>query len=145
MTAFGSEMSSYVSVALVTAAVVFSVPPESIGFRAEPVRTETVPSCAFVTLDAQAEAAFLRKAKETWRKSGGSRIYADLVFAELPTEAPEAILPVSARPSLAVPFVAERGRTPFLPSLRAGSPDRIAPEPAPDVQAFSREELLKID
>lgn len=144
MRIFGSEMSSYVSVLVVTAGVTASVPLDVLNFRTAP--TEPVsPVCAFVSLGAQEEAAFLRKAKDVWRKSGGSRIYADLVFAELPEERTEEVLPVSSRPVLRELPIAVRNPPPFLPSLRADAPRQIRPEPVVDEPAFSREELLKID
>lgn len=145
MRVFGSEMMSYVAVLGVAAGVVCSIPPESIDFRATVRPSESSANCSFVELTVQEEAAFLRQAKDTWRKGGGSRIYADLVFAELPSEEAKPVLADAVRPSAVAPSLVKGDRTPFLPSLRAAEPERIRPLPPEDGRAFSREELLKLD
>lgn len=145
MRIFGSEMMSSVAVFGVVAGVAYSIPRESIGFRASVWPSESSADCSFVDLTAQEEAAFLRQAKDTWRKGGGSRIYADLVFAELPSEEAKPVLADIVRPPAVAPSLVEGDRTPFLPSLRAAEPERMRPLPPEDGLTFSREELLKQD
>ena len=98
---------------------------------------------AYVFMDGQAEAMFLRKAKGTWKKGG--REYVDMFVAELPEEQKQPVLTSASRtPPPPLPIV-RGGRSPFLPSCRAAAPVRIPAEPAKDEPAFSRDELLKLN
>lgn len=144
MRLFGSEMASYASVGAIAVGVALALPVDGFRFRARPMPGGG-PVCAYVTLDSQTEAALLKKAKDTWRRGGGSHVYADLVFADLPAEEHKSVLPESPRPRDSSVSVVERGRTPYLPSRGAKPPRRILPMEQTDELTFSRDELLKID
>lgn len=150
MSLFGSEITSLVPVTLVTAAVVLSFPREALTFRPPAdeanVRTGSA-GASFVTLDERTEAESLLKVRDTWRKGGGERgrVYADLLFADLPEAPNRPMLSVDSRPASAAFPLVEAGRSPYLPSRRAADPVRLPDVKREEVLPFPREELLKID
>ena len=150
MKPFGSEMTSILSVSLVTVAVVLALPPESLTFRPSSgaaVSRPAAPRAAFVTLDAQTETDVLLAVRDTWRKGSREkgRVYADLLFAELPEPPNRPVLTVESRPQAAPLPDVKTGLSPFLPSQRAADPVRLPNGPRDEPLPFSREELLKID
>ena len=146
MRPFVGELASAASVCAVVAAMTLEIPSAAFSFKA---RSDEQPperngaSAAYVFMDAQTEAFFLRKAKDTWRKGGSE--YADLSVFDLPEEQRQAVLTLEFRsrpPSLPI---AEGSLSPFLPSCRAPAPVRIPAVADKEKLPFPREELLKID
>lgn len=150
MKPFGSEMTSLVSVSLVTAAVVLSVPREALTFRpseGDANVKDGLSGASFVALDERSETELLLKVRETWRKGRGERgrVYADLLFADLPEAPSKPMLSVDSRPSSAALPLVEAGRSPYLPSCCAADPVRLPNAKREADLPFPREELLKID
>lgn len=144
MRAVRKETSSILVVALISLGLGVAFPREVLSFRASAPRA--VPSgAAFVSLDAAAEAALLQSVRESWRKASGTgRLYADLVFTELPALPRLRALPIATRgrtPPL--PAVAD-APGPYLPSVRAPDPAPLPPETVRRQLAFPRDELLRI-
>ena len=146
MRSFVGELVSAASVCAVIAALTLEMPSAAYSFRArsdESSPEKGYASAAYVLMDAQTEAFFLRKAKDTWRKGGSE--YADLSVFDLPEERRQAVLTLEARSRPPFPPIAEGSLSPFLPSSRASAPVRIPAEADKKTLPFSREELLKID
>lgn len=146
MRPFVGELASVVSVGAIVAALALEFPSAAISFRARPDASPSAEQGAFaayVFMDEQTEARFLRKAKETWRKSG--REYADLSVVELPEAQKNPVLTLDSRTLPPQPPIAEGGLSPFLPSCRAPEPVRIPAAADKARLPFPREELLKID
>jgi len=148
MRLFGSECSSVLSVLATAVGIAAIFPVSALRFRPfASEASERTSSVAFVTLDERTEADFLRIAKETWRKKadGTGKVYANLMYAELPEGDRSPILPTAARLVMPDPPPAVGGLSPYLPSLRASAPQRIEADVQKERLPFSREELLKID
>jgi len=146
MRSVGSEILSAAAVLLVPAGIVASFPVGAFGFRtADGVRRSA--RAAFVKLTPEAERLALRAARTSWQeKDGGVRhLRTDIFCAELPEEAPVSVLSVRDRSLPPAPPAPLRGRTAFLPSLRAAPLTLIKAGSEADPPAFSREELLKLN
>lgn len=148
MRGLGRELMSLGAVLAIPVGIAFVLPYEAFQFRAAARSEGRQSSVAFVRLSSEAEMRAMRVAKTSWQGDGESvrNRRADIYFAELPEEDFPSVMPVRERSHEAESDVVGCGRTPFLPSLRAAPPARIAPDDKPEDQpAFSREELLKID
>ena len=146
MRSFAGELVSAAAVGAVIAALTLEMPSAAYSFMArseEPLLKQGSASAAYVFMDAQTEAFFLRKAKDTWRKGGS--VYADLSVFDLPEEQRQAVLTLEFRNRPPAPPIAEGSLPPFLPSCRAPEPVRIPAAADKKTLPFSREELLKID
>lgn len=148
MTIFNGEVSSLLSIAVVTTAVALAFPYEALNFvpRANvAARRPALAGVSFVDLDAATEVKLVRLAKDAWRKgSGQGRIYADLALPELPEEKKRPVLSFASRtrpPKLASVAC---DTPPYLPSQRAAPPAALPAAEQTDAVAFSREELLQI-
>ena len=146
MRPFIGELVSAASVGAVIAVLTLEIPSAAYSFR---VRADERPhekraaSAAYVFMNAQTEAFFLRKAKDSWRKGGSE--YADLSVFDLPDEQRQTVLTLESRSHPPSPPIAEGSLSPFLPSCRAPAPVRIPADTRKERLPFSREELLKID
>ena len=146
MRSFAGELVSAAAVGAVIAALTLEMPSAAYSFRArsdEPSQEKGAASAAYVFMDAQTEAFFLRKAKDTWRKGGSE--YADLSVFDLPEEQRQTVLTLEFRNRPPAPPIAEGSLSPFLPSCRAPAPVRIPAVADKKTFPFPREELLKID
>ena len=146
MRSFAGELASFASAGAVVAVLALEIPSSAYSLRFRPAAQlpeKAGASAAYVFMDAQTEAFFLRKAKDTWRKGGSE--YADLSVFELPEEAKEPVLSLDSRGHQPQPPVAEGALSLFLPSCRASEPERIPPSADKVQPPFPREELLKID
>ena len=79
MRPFVGELVSALSICAVIAVLTLEMPSAAYSFRARPDEQSSKKigaSAAYVFMDAQTEAFFLRKAKDTWRKGGSE--YADI-------------------------------------------------------------------
>ena len=145
MRAFAGELASAAVVCGIAAAIVLELPSAAFSFQARQDVNARADGAfaAYVFMDGQAEAMFLRKAKGTWKKGG--REYVDMFVAELPEEQKQPVLTSASRtPPPPLPIV-RGGRSPFLPSCRAPAPVRITASADKEELPFSREELLKIE
>ena len=144
-----SELLSVLTVMTVPVAVALVFPRDALVFRATPSASERPASAAFVRLTAAEESQAIRKAKTSWQEGADAaarNLRADVFFPELPEEKFESVMAVEDRRLTHDPKLVCSPLPPFLPSLRAEAPRRIAAdgtneEPLP----FPREGLLKID
>lgn len=149
MRLFGGEMSSLLSIFLVTAAVAAAFPYDALHFvpcKASDLGRSAGASVSFVELDAATEVKLVRLAKDAWRKgSGQGRIYADLALSELPADPKRPILSFETRSRPPKLGLVACDLPPYLPSQRALPPESLPVLEKPEEMAFSREEMLKID
>ena len=146
MRSFAGELVSAAAVGAVIAALTLEMPSAAYSFRVrsdEQSLEKGAASAAYVFMDAQTEAFFLRKAKDTWRKGGSE--YADLSVFDLPEEQRQTVLTLEFRNRPPAPPIAEGSLSPFLPSCRAPAPVRIPAAADKKTLPFPREELLNID
>ena len=98
MRPFVGELVSALSICAVIAVLTLEMPSAAYSFRARPDEQSSKKigaSAAYVFMDAQTEAFFLRKAKDTWRKGGSE--YADLSVFDLPEERRQSVLTLESR------------------------------------------------
>ena len=127
-------------------------PYEAIGFKSSHAfpRGAAGASCAFTTLDADAEAAALAAAS-LMRNGSHERIRSmslNLSAPNLPEEAPMPVSDVSHRSRPRIPEAGRMAGPPLPATLAAPAPGRIAADPNVGAEAretFSREDMLKID
>ena len=106
---------------------------------------------AFVTLSPAEESAAMKAAKSSWNVDVGAvrHMRAELFVRELPKGRDEPALGLADRMSRREPATMSPGLSPFLPSLAAPPPERIAPDAQgakDDAEpTFARDELLKMD
>ena len=140
---FSGELAS-VAATIVSAAVL--CPFLRTTTDAMPGRDETTePVAAFVTLDADAEAAAVRAARSSWRASSGVQTSerARLSCDELPETREPEVLGDAKRTRTARPADIGWSPPPLPPGLSAPFPARDdLPEAAP--LPFPREEMLKL-
>ena len=143
------EAISLLEVAVIPVAIAFVFPYEAVGFHADKRNQESGPSCAFVVLSEAEERVALAAARTSWQvgAKGVQRLRTDISSGELPPAPIRLVMPTrpkrgtSAAPAEYVPNM-------LPPTVAAPPPAAIAPDAVPDhasKQAFSREELLKID
>ena len=143
------EAISLLEVAVIPVAIAFVFPYEAVGFRAEKRLQESGPSCAFVVLSEAEERVALAAARTSWQvgAKGVQRLRTDISSGELPPAPIRLVMPTRPkRGTSAAP--AEYAPNMLPPTVAAPPPAAIAPDAVPDhaaKQAFSREELLKID
>ena len=144
------EIFSFALVASVPVAIAIVFPYDAIGFHAQE-RDGAPPAaeCAFVSLDAAEERAALAAARTAWQVDvkGVRGLRVDLSTGDLP--------PVPVRPVIPRSLPRASGTAPAIyvpnalpPTVGAAAPDDIATvadKPAEAKQAFSKEDLLKID
>ena len=149
MRSMRSELVSVLTVLTVPVSVALIFPRDALVFRATPSAPRRPASAAFVHLTAAEESLAIRKAKTSWQEGADDaarNLRANVFFPELPKEKFESVMSVEDRRLTYEPKLVGCPLPPFLPSLRAEAPLRIAAdgkneEPLP----FPREELLKID
>ena len=143
------EAISLLEIAIIPAAIAFVFPYEAVGFRAEKRGQESHPSCAFVVLSEEEESVALAAARTSWQvgAKGVQGLRTDISSGELPPVPLRLVMPTRPkRGTSAAP--AEYAPNMLPPTVAAPPPAAIAPEAAGDPaakQAFSRDELLKID
>ena len=143
------EAISLLEVAVIPVAIAFVFPYEAVGFHAEKRNQESGPSCAFVVLSEAEERVALAAARTSWQvgAKGVQRLRTDISSGELPPAPIRLVMPTRPkRGTSAAPAEYAPNRLP--PTVAAPPPAAIAPDAVPDhasKQAFSREELLKID
>ena len=143
------EAISLLEVAVIPVAIAFVFPYEAVGFHAEKRNQESGPSCAFVVLSEAEERVALAAARTSWEvgAKGVQRLRTDISSGELPPAPIRLVMPTRPkRGTSAAP--AEYAPNMLPPTVAAPPPAAIAPDAVPDhasKQAFSREELLKID
>lgn len=148
MSVIQNELPALAVILLVTAGVVAEFPREALGFKGRSDFAQRQAACpvSLVTLDAAAEGAAMRMARNALKNgSGGRWICTDLFLSELPAAESQPLLSIESRSRPQSLPVVERGMTPYLPSMRAPAPTRIKPEEAADTLPFPRSELLKIE
>ena len=143
------EAISLLEVAVIPVAIAFVFPYEAVGFHADKRNQESGPSCAFVVLSEEEERVALAAARTSWQvgAKGVQRLRTDISSGELPPAPIRLVMPTRPkRGTSAAP--AEYAPNMLPPTVAAPPPAAIAPDTVPDhasKQAFSREELLKID
>ena len=143
------EAISLLEVAVIPVAIAFVFPYEAVGFHADKRNQESGPSCAFVVLSEEEERVALAAARTSWQvgAKGVQRLRTDISSGELPPAPIRLVMPTRPkRGTSAAP--AEYAPNMLPPTVAAPPPAAIAPDAVPDhasKQAFSREELLKID
>ena len=143
------EAISLLEVAVIPVAIAFVFPYEAVGFHADKRNQESGPSCAFVVLSEAEERVALAAARTSWQvgAKGVQRLRTDISSGELPPAPIRLVMPTRPkRGTSAAP--AEYAPNMLPPTVAAPPPAAIAPDAVPDhalKQAFSREELLKID
>ena len=141
------EAISLLEVAVIPVAIAFVFPYEAVGFHADKRNQESGPSCAFVVLSEAEERVALAAARTSWQvgAKGVQRLRTDISSGELPPAPIRLVMPT--RPKRVEVFApVEYTPNALPPTVAAPAPAAIAPEAAgAQKQAFSREELLKID
>ena len=142
------EAISLLEVAVIPVAIAFVFPYEAVGFRAEKCVQESRPSFAFVVLSEEEERVALAAARTSWQvgAKGVKGLRTDISSGELPPEPIRLVMPT--RPKRDEVFApVEYVPNVLPPTVAAPAPAKIAPEAADPgaKQAFSKEELLKID
>ena len=141
------EAISLLEIAVIPAAIAFVFPYEAVGFRAAKHEQESGPSCSFVVLSEAEERVALAAARTSWQvgAKGVKALRTDISSGELPPEPIRLVMPT--RPKSDEVFAPVEYVPNALPTtVAAPAPATIAPEEAVEQkQAFSREELLKID
>lgn len=143
------EAISLLEVAVIPVAIAFVFPYEAVGFHADKRNQESGPSCAFVVLSEEEERVALAAARTSWQvgAKGVQRLRTDISSGELPPAPIRLVMPTRPkRGTSAAP--AEYTPNMLPPTVAAPPPAAIAPDAVPDhasKQAFSREELLRID
>ena len=134
-------------IAVIPVAVAFVFPYEAVGFRAEKREQGSSPSCSFVVLSEEEERVALAAARTSWQvgAKGVKRLRTDISSGELPPAPIRLVMPT--RPKRVEVFApVEYTPNALPPTVAAPAPAAIAPEEVVEQkQAFSREELLKID
>ena len=134
----------------VPALVAAFFPYEAIGFKSSHAfpRGAAGASCAFTTLDADAEAAALAAAS-SMRNGSHERIRSmslNLSAPDLPEEGPRPVADISHRSRPRAPEAGRMAGPPLPATLAAPAPGKIPVDAArPQVEAFPREDMLKID
>lgn len=143
------EAISLLEIAVVPVAIAFVFPYEAVGFRAEKRDQKSSPSCSFVVLSEEEESVVLAAARTSWQvgSKGVKELRTDISSGELPPVPLRLVMPTRPmRGTCAAPAEYEPNLLP--PTVSAPPPAVIAPDAVADPalkQAFSREELLKID
>jgi len=143
------EAISLLEIAVIPVAIAFVFPYEAVGFRAEKRAQESRPSCAFVVLSEEEERVALAAARTSWQvgAKGVKGLRPDISSGELPPVPLRLVMPTRPmRDTSAAPVEYTPNMLP--PTVAAPPPATIAPDAAADPvakQAFSKEELLKID
>ena len=134
-------------IAVIPIAIAFVFPYEAVGFRAEKRERGSRTSFAFVVLSEDEERVALAAARTSWQvgAKGVKRLRTDISSGELPPAPIRLVMPT--RPKRDEVFApVEYTPNALPPTVAAPAPAAIAPEAAgAQKQAFSREELLKID
>ena len=134
-------------IAVIPIAIAFVFPYEAVGFRAEKRVRENRSSFAFVVLSEEEERVALAAARTSWQvgAKGVKGLRTDISSGELPPAPIRLVMPT--RPKRVEVFApVEYTPNALPPTVAAPAPAAIAPEAAAaQKQAFSREELLKID
>jgi len=143
------EAISLLEIAAIPAAIAFAFPYEAVGFRAEKREQERRPSCAFIGLSEEEERVALAAARTSWQvgAKGVKGLRIDISSGELPPAPVRLVMPTRPRRGTYAEL-AEYAPNVLPPTVAAPPPAAIAPDAAADPaakQAFSREELLKID
>ena len=143
------EIFSFALVASVPVAIALVFPYEAVGFHAKERAVAPVADCAFVSLDAAAEHEALAAARTAWQVDvkGVRGLRVDLSTGDLP---PVPMRPVIRRRLTRAPEAGTAEYVPNVlpPTVGAAAPGDIATaadKPAESKQAFSKEDLLKID
>lgn len=143
-----SEMLSGAIVLSIPVGISLAFPREALRFRALDADKRSPASVAFVRLSADEERVAMRVARTSWQgASGGSRVvWADLSSMALPDEPRHSVLSVGDRVKVSGMKPVMTELTPFLPSVKAPPPVKIAADDETiETRTFSRDELLKID
>jgi len=134
-------------IAVIPVAIAFVFPYEAVGFRAEKREQGSRPSFAFVVLSEEEERVALAAARTSWQvgAKGVRGLRTDISSGELPPAPIRLVMPT--RPKRDEVFApVEYTPNALPPTVAAPAPAAISPEAAAaQKQAFSREELLKID
>ena len=134
-------------IAVIPVAVAFVFPYEAVGFRAEKRERGSRTSFAFVVLSEDEERVALAAARTSWQvgAKGVKGLRTDISSGELPPAPIRLVMPT--RPKRDEVFApVEYMPNALPPTVAAPAPAAIAPEEVVEQkQAFSREELLKID
>jgi hypothetical protein len=134
-------------IAVIPVAIAFVFPYEAVGFRAEKREQQKRPSFAFVVLSEEEERVALAAARTSWQvgAKGVKGLRTDISSGELPPAPIRLVMPT--RPKRDEVFApVEYTPNALPPTVAAPAPAAISPEAAAaQKQAFSREELLKID
>ena len=134
-------------IAVIPIAIAFVFPYEAVGFRAEKRERGSRTSFAFVVLSEDEERVALAAARTSWQvgAKGVKRLRTDISSGELPPAPIRLVMPT--RPKRVEVFApVEYTPNALPPTVAAPAPAAISPEAAgAQKQAFSREELLKID
>ncbi len=143
------EAISLIEIAVVPVAIAFVFPYEAVGFRAEKRAQESTPSCSFVVLSEEEERVALAAARTSWQvgSKGVQGLRTDISSGELPPVPLRLVMPTRPMRGASAES-AEYAPNMLPPTVAAPPPAAIAPDAAADhaaKQAFSREELLKID
>ena len=142
------EVLALLPLVAVQAAVVAAFPRGAAGFSPDPPRP-TAPSCAFVSLSPEAEAAAMDDVRGALSVNAASvrNLRTDLSLATLAEEPPEPLLDEDSRPPAAKPAVCRYDGPPLPPSAAAQEPPQIE-DAEPSLSAvgpFPRDALLKAD
>ena len=147
---FRQEVYFLLLVMIMPIAVAAVFPYKAIGFRPSRSVSTLRASCAFTTLDADAEAAALAAAR-SMRNGSHERIRSmslNLSEPDLPDEGPMPVSDVSRRSRPRAPEMGRIAKPPLPATLAAPAPSAIPANTAAGaeaVEAFSREDMLKID
>ena len=143
------EAISLLEIAVIPVAIAFVFPYEAVGFRAEKRNQESRPPCAFVVLSEEEERVALAAARTSWQvgAKGVKGLRTDISSGELPPVPLRLVMPTRPMRGESA-ALAEYAPNMLPPTVAAPPPAAIAPDAVADPaskQAFSREELLKID
>ena len=143
------DLTSFLTVLTVTAAVALAFPYGAVGFRPAPDAGRPQASAAFVVMSADEQATAMRAAKTSWQVDAGGvrRLRVDLSVGELPEDPAASSMDIGVRPSRsAVPPTGYRPAA--YPRSFAAPPAAALPKTAGETARelpFAKSELLKID
>lgn len=143
------EAISLVEIAVIPVAIALAFPYDAVGFRAEDRAHERRPSCALVALTKEEERVAIVAARTSWQvgAKGVKGLRTDISSGELPPVPVRIVMPTCPK-RIASAAPAEYTPNALPPTVAAPPPAVIAPDAAAGPaakQAFSKEELLKID
>jgi len=149
MRSIRQELLTLLTVLTIPVVLLAVFPYEAVGFAPAAHGGPPSASASFVRISPKDHAAALRAARSAWQVDADRdrHLRADLSVGELPAEQTAFSLDLKIAPEPTPMRTVEFGRVSYSPSLAARPLPKISREDKeePARQAFSREELLKIE